>query len=131
MGLLPGNVIATLLFLEADMLPNAETGRLMQIINHGAVGVITKMKAAVADFFDLPLSEKRKYAMATNDVQGYGQGYVVSQDQKLDWNDLLFLIALPPDSRNIKYWPLTIPGFKYVTAMMPSNTRGDLSRRIF
>ncbi|KAH6805669.1 hypothetical protein C2S51_030500 [Perilla frutescens var. frutescens] len=83
-----------------------------QIINHGADGVLTRMKAAMADFFDLPLSEKKKYGMATNDVQGYGQGYVVSDDQKLDWNDLLFLIAMPPESRNIKYWPLTIPGFK-------------------
>lgn len=86
----------------------------MQIINHGADGVLTKMKAAVVDFFDLPLLEKKKYAMAANDLQGYGQGYVVSEDQKLDWNDLLFLITLPPNFRNIKYWPLTIPGFKYV-----------------
>ncbi|KAK6136065.1 hypothetical protein DH2020_030170 [Rehmannia glutinosa] len=83
-----------------------------QIINHGADGGLTKMKAAVAEFFDLPLSEKKKYGMATNDVQGYGQGYVVSEDQKLDWNDLLFLITLPPNFRNMKYWPLTLPGFK-------------------
>lgn len=76
--------------------------------------MITKMKNGMAEFFDLPLSEKKKYAMASNDIQGYGQGYVVSEDQKLDWNDLLFLITLPKNLRNVKYWPLTIPGFRYV-----------------
>ncbi|KAG8380738.1 hypothetical protein BUALT_Bualt06G0047300 [Buddleja alternifolia] len=83
-----------------------------QIVNHGADDALKKMKAAEADFFDLPLSDKMKYAMASNDVEGYGQGYVVSEDQKLDWNDLLFLITSPSSSRNIKYWPLIIPGFK-------------------
>ncbi|XP_048325366.2 oxoglutarate-dependent flavonoid 7-O-demethylase 1 [Ziziphus jujuba] len=47
-----------------------------QLINHGVeleVEVLNNMKAAVAAFFDLPLDEKKKYAMAENDVQGYGQ----------------------------------------------------------
>ncbi|KAL2558033.1 2-oxoglutarate (2OG) and Fe(II)-dependent oxygenase superfamily protein [Forsythia ovata] len=83
-----------------------------QIINHGTDEVLPKMKAAVAAFFELPLCEKKKYAMAANDVQGYGQGYVVSVEQKLDWNDLLFLITMPSSFRNMKYWPITIPGFK-------------------
>ncbi|KAG6384067.1 hypothetical protein SASPL_156137 [Salvia splendens] len=55
---------------------------------------------------------QKRYAMAANDVEGYGQGYVVTEDQKLDWNDLLFLITLPDKARNVKYWPLTVPGFK-------------------
>ncbi|KAL8552005.1 hypothetical protein ACS0TY_000893 [Phlomoides rotata] len=83
-----------------------------QIINHGADRILTKMKTAMAEFFNLPLSEKKKYAMALNDIQGYGQAYIVSEDQKLDWNDLLFLITLPTNLRNMKYWPLTIPGFR-------------------
>ncbi|XP_073137738.1 protein LATERAL BRANCHING OXIDOREDUCTASE 1-like [Henckelia pumila] len=83
-----------------------------QVINHNCDKAIPKMKASVAAFFALPLAEKKKYAMAANDIQGYGQGYVVSEDQKLDWNDLIFLMTLPSDMRNIKYWPLTIPSFK-------------------
>ncbi|KAH6762695.1 hypothetical protein C2S52_020128 [Perilla frutescens var. hirtella] len=69
------------------------------------------MKSAIAEFFYLPLSEKKKYAMQ-NDIHGYGQVYVVSEDQKLDWNDALVLMALPYNIRNMKYWPLSIPGFK-------------------
>ncbi|XWS07734.1 hypothetical protein CRYUN_Cryun41cG0015700 [Craigia yunnanensis] len=70
------------------------------------------MKAAMAAFFELPPEEKKKYAQAGNDLQGYGQFYVVSEEQKLDWCDMVFLITLPPEIRNLKYWPDTIPGFK-------------------
>ncbi|KAK8611083.1 hypothetical protein V6N13_131147 [Hibiscus sabdariffa] len=84
-----------------------------QIINHGvAEEVLLKMKAAIAAFFGLPLEEKNKYAQAGNDFQGYGQQYVVSEEQKLDWCDMMFLITLPHEIRNLKYWPDTIPGFK-------------------
>ncbi|XP_075499869.1 protein LATERAL BRANCHING OXIDOREDUCTASE 1-like [Primulina tabacum] len=83
-----------------------------QVINHNCDEVIPNMKASVAAFFALPLTEKKKYAMAVDDIQGYGQGYVVSEDQKLDWNDLIFLMTLPSNTRNMKYWPLTIPSFK-------------------
>ncbi|KAJ0044941.1 hypothetical protein Pint_06347 [Pistacia integerrima] len=84
-----------------------------QIINHGVPQkVLDNMKAAVAAFYELPLEEKKKYAMAENDLQGYGQGYVVSEEQKLDWGDLIFLMTLPPEIRIFKHWPLTSPGFK-------------------
>ncbi|KAE8702589.1 hypothetical protein F3Y22_tig00110482pilonHSYRG00406 [Hibiscus syriacus] len=84
-----------------------------QIINHGvAEEVLLNMKAAVAAFFELPLQEKNKYVQAGTDFQGYGQQYVVSEEQKLDWCDMMFLITLPPEIRNLKYWPHTIPGFK-------------------
>ncbi|KAL9388766.1 hypothetical protein Peur_017371 [Populus x canadensis] len=84
-----------------------------QITNHDvSEEVIKQMKAAVAAFFELPLEEKRNYAMAANDIHGYGQGYVVSEHQKLDWCDLMFLVTSPPKYQKMKYWPVTIPGFK-------------------
>lgn len=87
----------------------------LQIVNHRvAEEVLKEMKGAVAAFFDLPLQEKRRYAMPENDIEGYGQAYVVSEEQKLDWGDLMFLMTLPPKHQRFKYWPLTVPGFKYV-----------------
>ncbi|XVF83721.1 hypothetical protein PTKIN_Ptkin16aG0514500 [Pterospermum kingtungense] len=84
-----------------------------QMINHGVEEeVLHKMMAAVAAFFELPIDEKKKYAMAEDDLQGYGQAYVVSEQQKLDWCDLMFLVTLPLQNRNFKFWPLTLPGFK-------------------
>lgn len=70
------------------------------------------MKAAVEAFFELPLQEKRKYAMAGNDVQGFGQAFVISEQQKLDWGDMIFLITQPPENRKFKHWPLSLPGFR-------------------
>ncbi|GMI84881.1 LATERAL BRANCHING OXIDOREDUCTASE 1 [Hibiscus trionum] len=84
-----------------------------QIINHGvAEEVLLKMKAAIAAFFELPPDEKNKYAQDGNDFQGYGQAYVASEEQKLDWCDMVFLVTLPHEIRNLKYWADTIPGFK-------------------
>ncbi|XWS74943.1 hypothetical protein CRYUN_Cryun01aG0041900 [Craigia yunnanensis] len=84
-----------------------------QIINHGvAEEVLLKMKAIMSAFFELAPEEKKQYAQAENDFQGYGQVYVVSEEQKVDWCDMVLLITLPPEIRNLKYWPDTIPGFK-------------------
>lgn len=74
---------------------------------------MSNVKAAVAAFFDLRLEEKKKYAMAENDVQGYGQVFVVSEEQKLDRNDTMFLATQPLENRNMKYWPSSVSGFKY------------------
>ncbi|XP_021296096.1 protein SRG1-like [Herrania umbratica] len=84
-----------------------------QITNDGVVDeVLHKMKSAVAAFFALPLEEKKKYAMAENDLHGYGQAYVVSEQQKLDWCDIMALMTLPPESRNFKFWPHTFTRFQ-------------------
>ncbi|MBA0697613.1 hypothetical protein Goari_021147 [Gossypium aridum] len=84
-----------------------------QIRNHGVqVKILQKMKAAMAAFFELPLMEKKKYAMGANDLEGYGQAYVVSEEQKLDWCDLVALKTLPLEQRNLNFWPLNLPGFK-------------------
>ncbi|CBI33960.3 unnamed protein product, partial [Vitis vinifera] len=77
-----------------------------QLINHGvAEEVIEKMKAVVQEFFKLPLKEKNAYAKLPNGVEGYGQHFVVSQDQKLDWADILFLQCLPASERKMRFWP--------------------------
>ncbi|XVF83720.1 hypothetical protein PTKIN_Ptkin16aG0514400 [Pterospermum kingtungense] len=73
--------------------------------------VLHNMKAAVEAFFKLPIQEKKKYAMAGNDIQGFGQAFVISEQQKLDWCDMIFLITHPPEIRKFKHWP-NLPGFR-------------------
>ncbi|KAJ8648260.1 hypothetical protein MRB53_001283 [Persea americana] len=86
-----------------------------QIINHGlADDLIQKTKAAIADFFKLPLEEKQKYSMELHDMQGYGH-FVVSEDQKLEWGDLLGFSVYPFKHRNLNAWPTTPPEFRDVT----------------
>ncbi|CAA7389728.1 unnamed protein product [Spirodela intermedia] len=84
-----------------------------QIVNHGiSEEVIRQMRAAASGFFDLPIEEKRRYAMAANDIHGYGQLFVVSEEQKLDWADVLHLITRPSKLKNLKYWPTVVSSFK-------------------
>uniref|UniRef100_A0A804L445 Fe2OG dioxygenase domain-containing protein n=1 Tax=Musa acuminata subsp. malaccensis TaxID=214687 RepID=A0A804L445_MUSAM len=45
------------------------------------------------------------FALLPNSLEGYGQAFVVSDDQKLDWADILTLITRPLQSRNIDLWP--------------------------
>lgn len=85
----------------------------MQIVNHGVKKeLVQKMKDAAAEFFELPIEEKKKYAMESNDIQGYGQAYVVSEEQILDWYDALMLVTCPTQYRKLQLWPKTPEGFK-------------------
>ncbi|KAI9100199.1 hypothetical protein K1719_024417 [Acacia pycnantha] len=80
-----------------------------QIINRG-IGeeLMQKMKRTGTSFFDLEMEEKQKYSIAENDTDGYGQAFVVYEEQNLDWSDIMILVT-NPRYRNLKYWPLTLP----------------------
>lgn len=85
------------------------------MINHGVPNeVLQNMRQNAQGFFNLPLEEKNKFSMPPDDIQGYGHAYVVSKEQKLDWSDALMLVTMPPEFRNLQYWPTTPDGFKYV-----------------
>lgn len=76
------------------------------MVNHGvAEEIMQGMKNCASEFFELPLEEKNKYGTTPHDIQGYGQAYVVSEEQKLDWSDILGLLIYPPEFRNLKFWP--------------------------
>ncbi|KAK3183082.1 hypothetical protein Dsin_030368 [Dipteronia sinensis] len=84
-----------------------------QLINHGlSEAVIEKMKIDIQEFFKLPLEEKMAYAQLPNTIEGYGQAFVVSEDQKLDWGDMLFLLSQPASIRNINLWPTNPASFR-------------------
>ncbi|CAL5051142.1 unnamed protein product [Urochloa decumbens] len=77
-----------------------------QLINHGVPDdVIEGMKAGVEGFFGLPAETKKRFAQEPGQLEGYGQLFVVSEDQKLDWADLLHLYTQPPHHRNMRFWP--------------------------
>ncbi|KAJ8422615.1 hypothetical protein Cgig2_000240 [Carnegiea gigantea] len=77
-----------------------------QVINHGAdLNLLESIEKMAMDFFMLPLKEKQKYKMAQGTVQGYGQAFVFSEDQKLDWCNMLALGVEPHFIRNPSLWP--------------------------
>lgn len=78
----------------------------IQLINHGVSGeVIEKMKTDTEEFFGMPLEVKKAYATQPNHIEGYGQAFVLSEEQKLDWGDMLFLLSQPVSQRTLTFWP--------------------------
>ncbi|XP_027341598.1 protein SRG1-like [Abrus precatorius] len=77
-----------------------------QLINHGvSSSLVEKVKLEIQDFFNLPMSEKRKFWQSPQHMEGFGQAFVVSEDQKLDWADLFFMTTLPKHLRMPHLFP--------------------------
>nr|GMC48822.1 protein SRG1-like [Ipomoea batatas]GME08322.1 protein SRG1-like [Ipomoea batatas] len=72
------------------------------LINHGVdTSVVEKAKGEVQDFFNLPLEvKKNEYGQVEGEVEGYGQAFVVSEEQKLDWADMFYIQTQPPQMRS-------------------------------
>jgi isopenicillin N synthase-like dioxygenase len=78
----------------------------LQVLNHGVPDeVIVGIKQNIHKFFELPLDVKNGYAQRPGDLQGYGQAFVFSDDQKLDWADMFGLFTQPTQARDMSYWP--------------------------
>ncbi|XP_002528475.2 protein SRG1 [Ricinus communis] len=77
-----------------------------QLVNHGiSSSLLEKMKMEVQDFFNLPMAEKKKFWQYPGEVEGFGQSFVVSEEQKLDWGDLFFMVTQPAHLRKPHLFP--------------------------
>ncbi|KAJ6804404.1 S-norcoclaurine synthase 1-like [Iris pallida] len=85
-----------------------------QLINHGVpTELIENIKMDIVEFFKLPIEEKEAFARTPdNGYNGYGQAFVKSEDQKLDWGDMLGLLVLPLNLRKMRFWPTYPPSFR-------------------
>lgn len=72
------------------------------------------MKMETQAFFDLPVEEKSKFFQEQGDIQGYGQVFVFSDDQKLDWADLFYIITSPAHMRKPNLIPSLPASFRFV-----------------
>ncbi|KAF4356436.1 hypothetical protein F8388_013301 [Cannabis sativa] len=86
-----------------------------QAINHGmSVEYLNRLREITREFFQLPLEEKKKYLKQENDIEGYGNDNVYSDQQKGDWNDRLFLSLYPEQQRRLKLWPENPKAFRSI-----------------
>lgn len=53
------------------------------------------MKSGIKALFNLPMEEKRKLWQKPGDIEGFGQSFVVSEEQKLNWGDLFGMFNHP------------------------------------
>ncbi|KAL5774127.1 hypothetical protein ACOSP7_011684 [Xanthoceras sorbifolium] len=72
-----------------------------QVINHGvSTSLLEKLKLEVENFFELSYDEKKKLWQEPDNHEGFGQLFVVSEEQKLDWSDMFYITTLPFNLRN-------------------------------
>jgi isopenicillin N synthase-like dioxygenase len=91
-----------------------ESSWCLQLINHSVPDdVVEGIKANIQHFFQLPAEVKKQFAQEQGQLEGYGQLFVVSEDQKLDWADMLYLYTQPPEDRNLRFWPDQPANFRY------------------
>jgi len=57
------------------------------------------MKRGVKTLFELSMEEKKNLWQIEGEMEGFGQSFVLSEEQKLEWADTFFLSTLPPHLR--------------------------------
>ncbi|KAI3466784.1 hypothetical protein Pfo_023447 [Paulownia fortunei] len=74
-----------------------------QIIHHGvSAPLLEEFRNEVTKFFELPMEEKMKLWQQQDNHEGFGQLFVVSEEQKLDWSDMFYITTLPINLRKIE-----------------------------
>jgi hypothetical protein len=63
------------------------------------------VKLEIQEFFKLSIEEKKKYWQEPGDLEGFGQAFVVSEEQKLDWGDMFYMVTLPTYLRKPDLFP--------------------------
>ncbi|CAH8381375.1 unnamed protein product [Eruca vesicaria subsp. sativa] len=77
-----------------------------ELVNHGIdASFMDKTKLEIQDFFNLPMEEKKKFWQQPDEMEGFGQAFVMSEDQKLDWSDMFFFIVQPAQLRKPHLFP--------------------------
>nr|KJB64633.1 hypothetical protein B456_010G058800 [Gossypium raimondii] len=76
------------------------------LINHGvSTSLVEKVKMEVQEFFNLPMEERKKLWQKSDEIEGFGQAFVVSEEQKLNWGDMFYMITLPTYLRKPHLFP--------------------------
>lgn len=76
-----------------------------------------KIKTEVENIFKLPFEEKKKFWQTPGVVEGFGQAFVASEDQKLDWNDVFIITTQPVQIRKPHLLPKLPPSFRLINLL--------------
>lgn len=84
-----------------------------QVINHGmSPEFLDEIREITKQFFARPVEDKKKYLRQGNDIQGYGNDVVHTEQQNLDWTDRLYLTVFPQGNRKLNFWPENPESFR-------------------
>lgn len=86
-----------------------------QAINHGMTSsFLDDVRKLTKQFFANPMEEKKKLSRPVDDIEGYGNDMILSENQVLDWTDRLYLKVYPEDQRKLKFWPEKPANFREI-----------------
>lgn len=84
------------------------------MVNHGvSCALLEKVKLHTEEFFDLPMEEKMKFWQKAGELEGFGQHFVASEEQKLEWADLFYVVTLPTHLRKPHLFSNFPPSFRF------------------
>lgn len=88
-----------------------------QLVGHGvSPDLIEQFKVDSKEFFELPMDQKMKFWQTPDDIEGFGQTFVASEERKLSWAaDKFALTILPLQLRRPHLLPLLPLPFRYNT----------------
>ena len=59
------------------------------------------------------MTEKKNLWQRPGEIEGFGQAFVVSEEQKLDWGDMFFITMQPVHLRKPYLFPKLAPLFRF------------------
>lgn len=90
-------------------------------MNHGVnTLMLEEFKVEVENFFGLPYEEKKRLWQTPDNHEGFGQLFVVSDEQKLDWSDMFYVTMLPIGLRKTDLFEKLPPKLRYITTACTS-----------
>jgi isopenicillin N synthase-like dioxygenase len=76
--------------------------------------LLEEFKTEIDNFFKLPYEEKKKLWQQPDNQEGFGQLFVVSEDQKLDWSDIFYVTTLPLNLRKGELFDKLPPKLRFL-----------------
>ncbi|XP_031393856.1 protein SRG1-like [Punica granatum] len=95
-----------------------------QLINHGmSDSLLEDVKSGILEFFNLPMDEKKKFWQVPGELEGFGQAFVVSEQQKLEWADAFYMMTLPTYMRKPYLFPKLPQPFRDILETYSAETK--------
>ncbi|KAI3927036.1 hypothetical protein MKW92_052141 [Papaver armeniacum] len=77
-----------------------------QVVNHGVNALLVEnVKSEIERFFELPMDDKTQYGQKQGEGEGFGQHFVQSDGQRLDWADMFLMVTRPLHLRKPYLFP--------------------------